>query len=138
MGDGGWWLAVKVDLALAAVMPTLHLGWILWVIFGAVWTRGRRLLTALHVGSLVWEVVVEIGPWPCPLTLVQQFFKTKAGISTYQGGFLVHYLDLVVYPDLPGWLLTAAGVTVCVGNLAIYALRLLGRGMWRMNPGRRR
>jgi Protein of Unknown function (DUF2784) len=138
VGDSGWWLAVNLDLALAAVMLTLHLGWILWVIFGAVWTRGRRLLTALHVGSLVWGSVVEIGPWPCPLTLVEQFFETKAGISTYQGGFLVHYLDLVVYPDLPGWLLTAAGVTVCAGNLAIYALRLLRRGVWRMNPGRRR
>jgi hypothetical protein len=114
---------VNVDLALAAVMLTLHLSWILWVIFGAIWTRGKRLLAGLHVGSLLWGVLVELGPWPCPLTLAEQFFETKAGTSVYQGGFLVHYLDLVVYPDLPGWLLTAAGVAVCSGNLAIYALR---------------
>jgi hypothetical protein len=127
---------LNVDLALAAVMLTLHLGWILWVILGAVWTRGRRLLTGFHIGSLLWGVVVEIGPWPCPLTMAEQFFEMKAGASSYQGGFLVHYLDLVVYPGLPGWLLTVAGVAVCAANLAIYALRFSTRGTWGKNPRR--
>ena len=106
--------------------------------FGAVWTRNRWLLTGLHVGSLVWGVVVEIGPWPCPLTQVEQFLETRAGMSPYQGGFLVYYLDLVVYPDLPGWLLTAVGVTVCAGNLATYAFRFSRRGTRGIDPPKQR
>jgi len=101
----------------AAVVLAAHLGWILFVIFGALLTRGRRVLTTLHIASLIWGVIVEISPLPCPLTLAEQYF------DPYSGGFVAHYLDRIVYPDLPEWLLTALGVLVCVLNLAIYARR---------------
>ena len=108
----------------AAFVLAVHLVWILWIIFGAFFTRGRLLLTCIHIAALGWGIAVEVGPWPCPLTLVEQFFETKAGIVPYQGGFLIHYLDSIVYPNLSDELLTILGVVVCAANLAIYAWRL--------------
>lgn len=114
---------------LADVVLAAHLSWIAFVIIGTLWTRGRRVLTGIHIASLVWGVIVEAGPWPCPLTLLEQCLETKAGADPYQGGFLLHYLDAIVYPDIPAWVLIAFGSGVCVINLAIYARRLAARSV---------
>jgi hypothetical protein len=110
---------------LAALVLAIHLAWILWVIVGALFTRGRPWLTGFHLVSLVWGIVAEAGPWPCPLTLAENALESRAGIQPYSGGFLVHYLDAIVYPSLPVWLIITCGVTVCSFNLLIYAVRLV-------------
>jgi hypothetical protein len=107
----------------AILILLIHLIWIALVIFGALWTRGRPVWTALHILSLLWGIAVEAGPWPCPLTLAEQYCETRAGLAAYHGSFLLHTLDALVYPNLPDWLVTVAGVAVCVLNLAIYAWR---------------
>jgi len=108
---------------LAAAALLLHLLWILWVIAGALFTRGRPLLTIFHIASLIWGVIVEAGPWSCPLTLAEQFCETRAGVDPYRGGFLLHYLDATVYPDIPALWLVCSGIAVCVANLAVYLWR---------------
>lgn len=105
-------------------MLTIHLAWILWVIFGALWTRGHPVAAFFHIASLVWGIIVEVSPLPCPLTVAEAFFERKAGVDPTQGSFLGHYLDALVYPNLPEWLLVGLGVAVCIFNLAIYARRL--------------
>jgi hypothetical protein len=44
--------------------------------------------------------ISELLPWPCPLTDLENWFEGKAGVQPYQGGFLLHYLDKLVYPDI--------------------------------------
>ena len=97
----------------------------MWVIFGALLTRSRPLLRWLHIVSLVWGVLVEVLPWPCPLTLLESWLEGKAGVEPEQGGFLLHYLDKLVYPDISSTLLTIAAVILCGLNLALY-----GRQVW--------
>lgn len=109
-----------LDSAVIVVLA-IHLTWILWVIFGAFFTRGRPWWTAFHIVSLIWGIVVEIGPWPCPLTMAEQFLQRRAGIAPYRGSFLLHYLNRIVYPDISVSLLIACGVGVCVSNLGTYA-----------------
>jgi hypothetical protein len=101
----------------------LHLLWLTLVIFGALWTRGRPVWAALHILALLWGIVVELGPWPCPFTLAENYFEARAGLPSYHGSFLLHYLDAIVYPRLPYWIITSAGVAVCAANLGIYARR---------------
>jgi Protein of Unknown function (DUF2784) len=110
-------------ILLGVLVLSIHLAWLALVIFGIRWTRGRPLATALHIVALLWGIVIELGPWPCPLTLAEGYFETRAGVPAYQGSFLLHYLNAIVYPDLPGWLVTVAGVAVCALNLAIYGRR---------------
>jgi hypothetical protein len=108
---------------LAIGVLFLHVLFILWVIFGAFFTRSRPVLAWLHIASLVWGVFTEVAPWPCPLTIVEVWLESRAGVEPYQGGFLLHYLDALVYANISGAVLTIAGVAVCVLNLAVYARR---------------
>jgi hypothetical protein len=98
-----------------------------WVVFGAVLTRSRPVLRWFHIASLIWGILTELLPWPCPLTLLENWLEGKAGIEPYQGGFLLHYLDKLVYPNISATALTVAGVIVCAFNLALY-----GRQAWRI------
>jgi len=109
---------------VAIVILLLHVIWILGVIFGAFFTRGRPVWSVLHVVCLIWGIVVEVVPsvW-CPLTLAEQYFETRAGWEAYQGSFLLHYVDKIVYPNVPWWLIATVGAGICVANLGVYAWR---------------
>jgi hypothetical protein len=109
---------------LAVVVLFLHGLFILWVVFGALVTRGRPILRWLHIASLGWGIATEL-LLPCPLTWLENWLEQKAGIEPYRGGFLLHYLDRLVYPDISPAIVTVAGVIVCILNLAFY-----GRGIW--------
>lgn len=108
---------------LATTILSIHLLWILAVIFGAFFTRGRPVWTGLHIASLIWGIVVELAPISCPLTLAEQYFETRAGMPSYEGSFLMHYLDKMIYPNLPWWVVAVVGAGICVFNLGIYARR---------------
>lgn len=118
-----WSNSVPVNLysALATGVLFLHLGFILWVVLGAFLTRSRPLLRYVHLASLVWALLIEVLPWSCPLTLLENWLEIRAGVEPYHGGFLLHYLDALVYPDIDVSWLTAAGILVCLINGLWYA-----------------
>lgn len=107
-------------LASAIVVLTLHLAFVLWVIFGAFFTRKRPVLTALHVASFIWGLFIEVLPGACPLTLAENWLEQRARITPYQGGFLLHYLDALVYPEISQLVLTIAAAAVFCINVAVY------------------
>jgi hypothetical protein len=106
---------------LAVAVLLLHALFILWVVLGALLTRSRPILRWLHIASLIWGIFTELLPWPCPLTLLENWLETRAGVEPHQGGFLLHYLDRFVYPDISPTVLTVVGVSICALNLALYA-----------------
>ncbi|HYM13236.1 MAG TPA: DUF2784 domain-containing protein [Bryobacterales bacterium] len=118
-------------VVLAGAALSVHLLWIGWVIFGALVTRGRRALAWLHIASLVYGIAIEIALWPCPLTLLEDWLRGRAGLGPYQGGFLIHHLDALVYPDVSQGLLTGVAVAVCGFNLGVYGLRMRRGGVGR-------
>lgn len=117
--------ASGVYSALAICVLVLHALFILWAVFGALVTRSRPVLRWLHIASLVWGVLTELTRWPCPLTLLENWLEAKAGVQPYKGGFLLHYMDKLVYPDISSTILSVAGVIVCVFNLMMYGRRML-------------
>ena len=118
-------IASNLYSGLAVCVLSLHALFIMWVIFGAFLTGSRPLLRWLHIVSLVWGILTELLPWPCALTVLENWLETKAGVEPYQGGFLLHYLDRLVYPAISATFLTIAGILVCAVNLAFY-----GRQIW--------
>ena len=90
-------------------------------------TRGRRVFTALHLVALIWALLVEVGPWPCPLTALEQALWRRADAEGYSGGFLLHYLDRLIYPGVPEWILTAGAVLVVAVNVVVYRRRFRRR-----------
>jgi hypothetical protein len=118
-------LASNFYSALAISVLFLHALYILWVVFGALLTRSRPILRWLHVASLVWGILTELLPWPCPLTLLENSLERHAGVVPDQGGFLLRYLDKLVYPDISSMMLATVAVIICALNLAYY-----GRQVW--------
>lgn len=112
---------------LAVLALILHLLFIGWVLLGWLMTRRRPGLRWAHIVSLLYGIVIETGPWPCPLTLAENYFLQRAGIAPYREPFLVHYLEAVVYPDVSPALLTWCAVAVCGFILGIYVKRFRRR-----------
>jgi hypothetical protein len=82
----------------------LLLGWIV--------TRGRPIVRTLHIGSLLYAIVIELVPWPpCPLTVAETWFEARAGIEPARRPFLMRVLDAIV----PTWLVVGGAVLVCMG-----------------------
>jgi len=71
--------------ALTILVLILHALFILWVVFGALVTRSRLVLRWLHIVSLVWGMLTELLPLPCPLTVLENSLEAKAGVQPYQG-----------------------------------------------------
>jgi hypothetical protein len=112
---------------LAAVVLAVHLTWIVWVFFGWLVARNRPMLRWFHFGSLIYGIFIEIAPWPCPLTLLEQRLESEARVAVYREPFLVHYLEAAVYPDVPERALVSLAVAVCIVNLYLHARRFLQR-----------
>lgn len=108
--------------ALASAVILIHLLWIVLVLVGVVWTRGRPVWTSVHLACLVWGIVVEVGPWPCPLTMLEDYLEAHGGEHAMEG-FILHWVRALIYPNAPYWLVTTAGVAACSISLAIYARR---------------
>ncbi len=121
-------MASRVYLILAVGVLAIHLLWILWVIFGFFATRNRPVLRWVHITSLLYSILIETLPWPpCPLTVAEQWLEGRAGIRPYHDPFLVHYLDMLVYPNISQTLLMWCAVAVCAFNLGVYARRFRNR-----------
>ena len=125
---------IFIARTLAEAVLFLHLLWCAWIIFGWIITRRRPLLRTLHIASLVYAIIIESVPWPpCPLTVAENFFESRAGIDPARGPFLDHILDAIVYPNLPEGLVVGSAVLLCAAILAIYLRRYLRRsapGQW--------
>ena len=129
-----WNQGVRAMLQLAILVTAIHATWLFLVIFGALWTRRRPVWSAIHAAALIWGIVVEVGPWPCPLTIAEEYFTTRTTWAAYQGSHVLNFLDAIVYPHLPGWIVGSAGVAICVLNLGIYARRFAKAMRQRRGP----
>ncbi len=111
---------------LAEGVLAVHLLWCGWVLLGWMWTRGRPVLTWIHIGSLVYAIFIELTPWPpCPLTVAENCLEARSGVQPTHGPFMLRLLDTLVYPNLPDWVVIGSAVLVCVLVLGVYLRRHL-------------
>jgi hypothetical protein len=98
---------------LADGVVVVHLAFILFVALGPVAARRRPCLVWLHVPALAYGVgIITIG-WDCPLTPLEKWLRPG---DDYEGGFVDHYLEDVVWPEeLTPLLWALAAVLVLVG-----------------------
>lgn len=101
---------------LADAVMLVHFGFILFVVGGPLlaW-RWPRLVWA-HVPALTWAAAAVTISVPCPLTPLEKRLRRLAGEDGYEGGFIDHYIEGVVYPGEYAALLRAlAVVLIAVG-----------------------
>lgn len=106
----------------------LHLVFVLFVAAGGLLVLRWRRIAWLHVPSVAWGVLVEIGGWICPLTPLENRLRAAAGEPGYDAGFVEHYIVPLLYPvDLTREVQITLGFVALVLNVAIYAWLLRRR-----------
>lgn len=117
---------------LADAVLLVHLGFILFVVFGALLVLRRPRLLPVHLAAVAWGFGIEVLGAVCPLTHVENRMRLLAGESGFSGGFIDHYLLPLIYPGemTRGLQLgLAAGVLVINGLLYAWILRARRRSL---------
>jgi hypothetical protein len=85
-------LFIVVGLALIFVGKVRGWGWI-----RNLWFRIAHLLAIGVVTVQSWFNVI------CPLTTMEMALRSRAGVTTYPGAFISHWLEVILYYDAPAW-----------------------------------
>ena len=106
---------------LADAVLLLHLGFILFVVFGALLVMRWRRWLPVHLAAAGWGFLVEASGATCPLTWAELHFRRLAGEAGYQGGFVDHYLVPLIYPaGLTRGMQVGLGAAVLAINAILY------------------
>ena len=109
-----WNLAVHV-------VVLVHFLWIVFLVFGAVIGRNMVWVKWLHIAGLTFSIALQIFHWTCPLTILEHYLSRKSAESeSYTGGFLTHYLNQLVYLDVPPRYIFIGTIVVVVLSLWAY------------------
>jgi hypothetical protein len=106
----------------------LHLTFTLFTVLGGLLVLRRPSLLWVHLAAVLWGVVIEWADWICPLTPLENALRVQGGEAGYAGGFIDHYVSLLLYPDnLTIELRYLLGLGLVFINLTIYGYIFLTR-----------
>jgi len=91
-----------VAFVVLGLVVTLTGGIMKWHWVRNPWFRLSHLVCIGVVVAQAWAGVV------CPLTTLEMWLRSKAGDQVYGGSFIAHWLDSILYYDLPTWVFTLA------------------------------
>lgn len=113
---------------IADLILILHLGFILFVIFGGMLTLRNIRWAWLHIPVFLWGAIVNLMGWVCPLTPLEMEFRLRAGQQIFHEGFIEHYIGNVIYPQglgpQAGLIL---GLSALLWNILVYTLVMYTR-----------
>jgi hypothetical protein len=109
---------------LADMVVLIHLIWIVFLFFGAIWGIKNKGIMIFHISSLVFVLPIQIFDWYCPLTHLEVWLRSKhdAAIS-YTGSFIIHYVERIVYIELSRHLILILTLFLCGFNAWFYLRR---------------
>lgn len=124
--------------SLADLVLALHAGVVLFVVGGLAlvvagnlrgwaWVNGRGFRLA-HLAAIA---VVAAQAWlgaACPLTTLEMALRARANAATYEGSFVEHWLQRLLYWEAEPWVFTLA--------YTLFALAVAA-AWWRFPPRRR-
>ena len=113
MNDRLVWTRIAADVVLAT-----HVAFVAFVVIGLLLIIAGGLLRWqwihnpwFRVGHLAAICVVVLQAWLnmiCPLTTLEMALRERAGEATYQGAFIAHWLQTLLYYQAPPWVFTVA------------------------------
>ncbi|MBB5954485.1 hypothetical protein FHS29_001055 [Saccharothrix tamanrassetensis] len=88
-----------VALAFAELVMVLHFAVLVFLVVGGflAW-RWPRLIYP-HLAMAAWGLLVVTFPLACPLTWLENTFRSAAGQPELASGFIDTYIDGVLYPE---------------------------------------
>ena len=106
---------------LADVTVVVHFAALLYIGLGGflAWRWPRTIF--VHVFFAAWGVIVNVTPIPCPLTALEDWFRSMQGLGPLPGGFNEYY----IFGDIiPRSLLPVVGIGAIVVVVVSYV------GVW--------
>ena len=104
-------LIADTILVVHVLFVIFVVGGLLLVYLGRIlqwqWVRNR----CLRIVHLLAVAVVVVQSWfgmICPLTTWEMTLRAKAGDSVYQGSFISHWMQRLLYYEAPFWLFVVA------------------------------
>ncbi|MHC5024088.1 MAG: DUF2784 domain-containing protein [Planctomycetota bacterium] len=108
---------------LADVVVVAHLAFVVFAVLGGLLVLRWRWVVWLHVPAAAWAALIEFAGWICPLTPLENRWRARGGVETYETGFVEQYIVPVLYPTgLTRSMQVAIGIGVVLLNVVIYAL----------------
>jgi hypothetical protein len=108
----------------ADLVVIVHFLWILFLIFGVFPGRRYGLVKIIHLAGLIFAVIIEISGWYCPLTYLEVWLRQRREPSlSYSGSFIVHYIERLVYLELPSALIFVLTIAIAALSLYLYFLK---------------
>ncbi len=118
--------------SLVTWITVVHFLWVLFMLAGFFWTVlaffvHRRFFDffyfrTLHaLGILLVSLFPLLGKY-CPLTIWENFFRQQGGAG-YEGGFLLHYIEQFIYPEVDPLAIRIGTFLVAFVSIAVYVLR---------------
>jgi hypothetical protein len=106
----------------------LHFLWILFILFGLLMGIKYGRIIPVHLGGLVFTLILNIGGWFCPLTYLENHFYSLYNPQfTYAGSFIGRYLQELIYLDVDEAYLRIAAVIWVAVNMGGYVLLIKKR-----------
>ncbi|MEW6325064.1 MAG: DUF2784 domain-containing protein [Nitrospirota bacterium] len=127
---------------LADATATVHAAFVLFVVGGQLlilagwlrnwrWTR-RFWFRAAHLGAIGFVVLEAWFGVPCPLTLVENDLRARAGQTIYDTSFIGYWMERLLYYEAPAWVFT---LTYTIFIAIVIATFLLYPPVRRPRPG---
>lgn len=120
---------------LADLTLLLHLGFILFVAAGAVLVLRWPRLVFVHLPAAGWGIFTALTGTVCPLTPLEVHLRRLGGQTGYEGGFIQHYVERLVYPPgiTAGQLALLGGAALAV-NVVAYVILVRRHARARQDP----
>lgn len=108
---------------LADFLVIIHFIWILFMLWGFLKTiiaiikndkkfLSRFILRTVHLAGILYVGILIFIHKPCPLTIWEIKLRVLSGIKSYAGSFIIHYIENLVYPDVPAWVVEIPSIIV--------------------------
>lgn len=106
---------------LADLILILHFCFVLFAVFGGALILLRRSVLYLHLPAVLWGILVEVFQMPCPLTTLENLLRRLGGETEYAGGFIEHYVSMILYPTITPQFQIFLGILLAATNLLVYS-----------------
>ncbi len=105
---------------LADAVVVVHFGFIVFVAVGPLLAWRCPRLVWFHLPALAWAAAAVTIGVRCPLTPLEKRLRELAGEEGYDGGFVDHYIENVIYPGgYTAPLRVLAAVLIAVGYVGL-------------------
>ncbi len=106
---------------LADLVVFVHFLWILFLIFGGLIGVRIRVVKIAHIAGLIFAAVIQVAGWYCPLTDLEVWLRSKESSgAAYGGSFIIHYLEKIIYVEVPRSGIILLTILLCLFNAWLY------------------